>query len=136
MVGRLWDVYGMSMGLVVKWPGHVYGQMSICLRSDVCSINNRAELCLVVDGRKKSETKRVRPLYSRVFTVLRRFILMSVQLKEWICLKLASSFVDHRRWKAQMHAGPQNRSTILISNCFEKARSGSLVCVFPEWSLP
>lgn len=48
------------------------------------------------------ETKHVRPLYSRVFTVPRRFILMSVRLEEWICLKLASSFVDHRRWKAQM----------------------------------
>lgn len=98
--------------------------------------SDRTQLCLVVDGRKKkSETKHARPLYSRVFTVPRRSILMSVQLKEWICLKLASSFVDHRHWKAQMRGGPQNRSTILISSCFQKA-SGSLVCVFPEWSLP
>lgn len=65
------DVYGASM---VKCLLHAYGQMSMALTITHNSVYSLTE------EKKKRETKHVRPLYSHVFTVLRRSILVSVQL--------------------------------------------------------
>lgn len=62
------------------------------LWSEACGVNDHAQLCLLVGGRrgKINSTKHVCPLYCHVFAVQCRFILMGVRLKEWTCPKLAS----------------------------------------------
>lgn len=80
MVDRLWRSFG-RISIARLWSNVLNG------------VNDHAQFCLLVDGEKK---KIVKPsmcvLCTVVFAVLRQSVLVSLQLKEWIRSKLASSF--------------------------------------------